>query len=274
MDITNILRNNQLNEDGIDIRWQAFAAPYTTLLHTHEFYELELTLSGDTTEYINGVPYEKLRGSISVLSPADFHTYDVATGETKVVNIMFGEKYMPGGLVSCIFDRNLSRAITLSEEKTNTLTSLFSAMDAIKDYDSHLKNTLIKRLLEAILLIIIKEYNSSGQKVAMNKKSDIETALSYIDLHYRENPSLPEVASVVSLSADYFSKYFKKCTNMFFSDYVNKCKTECAEVLLRTSNMTVTEVCFNSGFNSLSNFLRVFKERTGKTPKEYRKSKK
>ncbi|MBQ2942106.1 MAG: helix-turn-helix domain-containing protein [Clostridia bacterium] len=266
----NILRKSQLNEDGIDVRWQTFTAPHTTLLHSHEFYELELTLSGETTEYINGSPYEKVRGAISLLSPADFHTYNVADGEMKVVNIMFGENCMPGGLINSIFDKNLRRSIILSEDKTNTFSHLFSAMDDFKHYDEYLKNTLIKRLIETILLIIIKEYNSNGLTVNLNQKSEMERALHYIDLHFRDNPSVPDVAAYISLSPDYFSKSFKKYTGLFYTDYLNKCKIESAGFLLKSSTMSVTEICFNSGFTSLSNFLRVFKEQTGKTPKEYR----
>ncbi|MBR6719732.1 MAG: helix-turn-helix domain-containing protein [Clostridia bacterium] len=59
-------------------------------------------------------------------------------------------------------------------------------------------------------------------------------------------------------------------TDIFYTDYLNKCKIESAGFLLKSSTMSVTEICFNSGFTSLSIFLWVFKEQTGKTPKEYR----
>ncbi len=261
--------DRHINEDGIGIEWSTFYHPHISPLHSHEFYELELTLSGETEEYINGEKYTKKRGSISILTPADFHSYEVKD-EISVAVAMFTEKCIPGGIAAQLFGRNSSRFIILSEEKTETLEKLYSILDSVKDYDKPFKETLIKRLMESLLLIILKEYSSDGHIIKSSKQSDTDKALQYIDLHFRDNPSVSDVAALVGKSPDYFSKYFKKHTGYGFSEYLNKRKTECAEVLLKISDMSVTEICFNSGFESMSNFLRVFKSLTGMNPTEYK----
>ena len=258
-----------INEDGIGIAWSDFKYPHVSPLHSHEFYELELTLKGETEEYINGEKYIKKRGSVSILTPADFHSYEVKD-EISVGVVMFTEKCIPVGVVSQLFGRNTRRSVVLSEEKTATLEKLFSVLDSVKDYDNEFKDTLIKRIMESLLLIILKEYSAKGHNIKSSKQSDIEKAIQYIDLHFRDNPSVSDVAELVGKSPDYFSKYFKKHTGFGYSEYLNKRKTECAEVLLKISDMSVTEICFNSGFESISNFLRVFKAFTGINPTTYR----
>lgn len=258
-----------INDDGIGIAWSDFKYPHISPLHSHEFYELELTLRGETEEYINGERYTKKRGAVSILTPADFHSYEVKD-EISVAVAMFTEKCVPVGVVSQLFGRNIRRSVVLSEEKTSTLEKLFSVLDSVKDYDNEFKDTLIKRIMESILLIILKAYSAEGHNIKSSKQSDIEKAIQYIDLHFRDNPSVSVVAEVVGKSPDYFSKYFKRNTGYSFSEYLNKRKTECAEALLKISDMSVTEICFNSGFESMSNFLRVFKSLTGTNPTTYR----
>lgn len=258
-----------INEDGIGLEWSTFYHPHISPLHSHEFYELELTLSGETEEYINGEKHIKKRGCVSILTPADFHSYEVRN-EISVAVLMFTEKCIPGGFVSQLFGRNVKRSVILSEEKTLALEKLFSVLDSVKNYDKAFKDTLIKRLMDSILLIILKEYYEKGHNIQSSKQSDSEKAIQYIDLHFRDNPSVSNVSEIVGKSPDYFSKYFKKTTGYGFSEYLNKRKIECAEALLKISDMSVTEICFNSGFESMSNFLRVFKNVTGTNPTNYR----
>ena len=58
-------------------------------------------------------------------------------------------------------------------------------------------------------------------------------------------------------------------TGVGYSEYLNKRKLKYAKQLLKTSSLSVTEICYASGFTSLSNFIRVFKEKTGETPSQY-----
>ena len=141
----------------------------------------------------------------------------------------------------------------------------------MSEYEDALKEKLIKKLLESVFLLILSQFEADGIGGKTEKQNDIDIAIQYIDLHFAENPSIATVAEAIGKSPNYFSKYFKKSTGLYYSDYLNVRKTECAEMLLRFSNMSVTDICFNCGFNSLSNFLRVFKELKGMRPGDYRK---
>jgi AraC-like DNA-binding protein len=68
-----------------------------------------------------------------------------------------------------------------------------------------------------------------------------------------------------------FSRFFKKNTGKAFIQYVNELRVGLACRKLMQSDASVSEICYASGFNNLSNFNRQFKERKGMSPKEFRK---
>ena len=95
-------------------------------------------------------------------------------------------------------------------------------------------------------------------------------ARNFIDAHSSEELSLGKVARAANTSANYFSEKFKEATGTNFVKYVARKRFEKAEALLRNVDMRVSEIAFAVGFQSLSQFNRVFKKFAGKSPTEYR----
>jgi AraC-like DNA-binding protein len=92
----------------------------------------------------------------------------------------------------------------------------------------------------------------------------------YIAAHFDEKPDVHEVASMVHLTTAAFCRYFKKQTNMTFTDFVNHYRVNQAKsYLLHDKN--VTETCFIVGFESVSYFNRTFKKVVGQGPSEFKK---
>ena len=88
--------------------------------------------------------------------------------------------------------------------------------------------------------------------------------------HFRENINLSAVAEDIGMSESAFSHFFKKRTNRSFVDYLNDIRIGHAAKILYETTYTVSEVCYSSGFNNISNFNRIFKKKKGQTPSEYR----
>ena len=82
---------------------------------------------------------------------------------------------------------------------------------------------------------------------------------------------LDDVARVAGMTPKSFSRFFKKNTGKAFIQYVNELRVGLACRKLMQSDASVSEICYASGFNNLSNFNRQFKERKGMSPKEFRK---
>lgn len=113
------------------------------------------------------------------------------------------------------------------------------------------------------------------QKYSSNGSNGVEPmrickARTFIEAHSAEELSLGKVARVAHTSTNYFSEKFREATGMNFVTYVARTRFENAATLLREADLRVSEIAFAVGFQSLSQFNRVFKKFAGKSPTEYR----
>ena len=99
---------------------------------------------------------------------------------------------------------------------------------------------------------------------------DIWNARKFIHEHADEELSLSEVAKAASVSRNHLSEKFKQITGVNFVDYVGRVRTEKARRLLQDGDLRISEIAFAVGFQSLSQFNRVFKKVSGKSPTEFR----
>ena len=100
----------------------------------------------------------------------------------------------------------------------------------------------------------------------------IQDALLYLRMHFRENPPLNQLAEIAHYSTCHFCATFHKKTGMTYTQYLNLLKTEYAEKLLLSTDLSITDVSCESGFSSHATFLRVFREKNGQSPSLYRKT--
>lgn len=100
----------------------------------------------------------------------------------------------------------------------------------------------------------------------------LKTALEFIEAHFSQALSLEEISDSVQMSPKYFCRFFHEMTNRTPIEYLNYYRIERACYQLLTSDDSITEVAFESGFNDLSYFIKTFKKYKGRTPKQYLKS--
>jgi AraC-like DNA-binding protein len=99
---------------------------------------------------------------------------------------------------------------------------------------------------------------------------EIWKARNFIHEHSDEELSLTQVAKAVNISGNHLSEKFKQVTGVNFVQYIARTRFEKARSLLHDPNLRVSEIAFTVGFQSLSQFNRVFKKFCGKSPTEYR----
>ncbi|AZA53861.1 AraC family transcriptional regulator [Chryseobacterium sp. G0201] len=118
----------------------------------------------------------------------------------------------------------------------------------------------------------VKELNNEDTRIKwfLNDKIRMGTIYDYINENYDKKTNVNEIAQIVSLSTPAFCRYFKKQTNMTFTDFVNNYRINQAKLLL-LQNSCITEICFQVGFESLSYFNKLFKQHVGETPSEFKK---
>jgi AraC-like DNA-binding protein len=100
--------------------------------------------------------------------------------------------------------------------------------------------------------------------------AEIWKARNFIHEHSNDELSLTQVAKAVNINPNHLSEKFKQVTGINFVDYVARTRFEKARVLLHDVDLRVSEIAFATGFQSLSQFNRVFKKLAGESPTQYR----
>jgi len=139
--------------------------------------------------------------------------------------------------------------------------------------------TDFQRLLS--VLNILNELANSKEMMVLNaegftietevKDNDrINIVFNHVKGNFKEEITLKEIAQMVSMTIPSFCRYFKKITNKTFIQFVNEYRLVHASKLLAEQTLSITEVCFESGFNNFSHFNKSFKAFTGQNPSQYR----
>jgi len=118
------------------------------------------------------------------------------------------------------------------------------------------------------MLSVAEFQNASSRHRA--EPVQIWKARRFIEEHSAEELSLRKVARAVNISSNHLSEKFKQVTGENFVEYVARTRFEKALGLLLNSNRRISEIAFAVGFQSLSQFNRVFKKLSGKSPTQYR----
>ena len=94
---------------------------------------------------------------------------------------------------------------------------------------------------------------------------------NFIDEHYKEEMSLEQLAGLVGMTSTAFSRYFRQSTGKNLSEYIIDIRLGHASRILIDTADSISEICWRTGFNTLSNFNRLFRKRKGCSPTEFRR---
>jgi AraC-like DNA-binding protein len=134
--------------------------------------------------------------------------------------------------------------------------------------------------LTGLLEVIIKMHEADDYTLLNVGQFALETSpqdnnklnviFNFVKEHYTRAIKLEEVAEIAGMTVPAFCRYFKKITRKTFTAFVNEYRVAHAAKLLHEKQISISEVCFDSGFNNISHFNRLFKDFFGKTPSVYR----
>lgn len=99
----------------------------------------------------------------------------------------------------------------------------------------------------------------------------LQGIFNFVRENFKRQISLDEAADIGNMTSPSFARYFKKVTGKTFTHFVNEYRLVHASKLLAESTLSITDICFESGFNNFSHFNKQFKEYSGKSPSDYRK---
>ncbi len=118
----------------------------------------------------------------------------------------------------------------------------------------------------------VKRLNAGGFSLETEIRDNdrINVIFNYVKSNFKEDIPLATIADLSSMTIPSFCRYFKKITNKTFVQFLNEYRLVHASKLLAEQPMSITEICFECGFNNFSHFNKSFKAFTGQSPSEYR----
>lgn len=243
----------------------------TCTLHGHDFYELDIIAGGKAPITFNGKADIAERGKVYFLSPEDFHEYPTQD-KKDILNIHFAIDAVSSNVIQPILESK-NRIYTPTAECFENISRIVDIMLKL-DSEDRCNAGIMSRLLESVLLMLLK---SDAEREPLyrfsDSKSDMQKAILYIRENFKENPTLSEVAAVVSLNERYFCSKFKKYTGQNYKNYLKSIKLRYAARLMKVTSISVAEVATRCGYNSQSHFNREFKEYYGDSPLKMRHNK-
>jgi AraC-like DNA-binding protein len=161
---------------------------------------------------------------------------------------------------------------------TRTLLKWGSEVDLKRLEEAYFQTRVVtKRQYESVLrLLSVFAQHLSGMSNQLMIRSEaaeapaVTRARVYIAEHHSDEVALGDVARAVNMSAFYFCKTFKKATGVTFTDYLARVRVEKVKNLMLNPHKRVSEAAFEAGFQSLSQFNRVFRRIAGEAPSAYR----
>ena len=248
-------------------------------IHWHDEFEIIYVKSGFLTVSISGENYIGKPGDAFVVSPGNLHFMGSQTDTVDYFTFLFPLKYISFRTDDILDDKLLeplnSGHLIISPEIEDTVKEQCEQLVEIygaKKEESQSKITaqiktkiiLLQFILELWKKGFIVENDTSG-------KNTVEKEMvSYIQQNFTGKILLKEFGEQFHLSEKYISRYFKEHFHITISQYVTYLRLEHAKQLLQDTDIPVTEVAMQSGYQNVSYFIRSFKKTYGMSPLKYR----
>ena len=157
----------------------------------------------------------------------------------------------------------------LPDRELNSLLPIFSNIVEERNSNKYGRLKMIRHFMNCLAIEMIRL--SKQQDYKTSNFDTMVMALEYIHLNYTNNITIQQVADYVGLTPNYFCSKFHKEIGQSFKQYLRGLQLNHAATLLRVSDISIANVCEESGINSLAHFLKDFKIYYGMTPSQYRK---
>lgn len=269
---------------------ERYKSEFTFPLHQHREYEINFIEHGLGLKRTIGDSIEYTGDYDLILISGDRleHVWEQGNCKSPVIREITIQ-FSPDLLPSCLLEKNQFNSIRKMLIKAehglafplDTIMKVYNLIDTIarevKGFEQFIR--LLKLLHELSLSGSSRSLASSSFAHAERNTESrrVSKVKDFINQNYTKKLSLDLLSEMVGMSPVAFSRFFKLRTGKTLSEYIIDIRLGYASRLLVDSNKTISEICFECGFNNLSNFNRIFRKKKNMTPKlfraHYRKSK-
>lgn len=271
---TGSLTIQELKESHFDPNW-----------HFHPHYQLFTVLEGTGTRLIGDSIRHFEPGDTVFLGPDvphlwrnDNEYFKKDSGlETHGIVLYFQEDFLGNEFLNKPEMKAIQQLLLESKRgfvyAGNTREVIRKALSALINIEG------FERILRTLELLNLLAHSADSQPITsfnyvntykVSETERMQKVNNYVLQHFKNEIRLGEAASLAGMSEAAFCRYFKTRSNKTFTDFVSEIRIGHACKLLIETTYTISQIAYESGFDTLSNFNRNFKKTTGQTPRDYR----
>lgn len=245
-------------------------------IHSHDAFEVCLCIQNTYEIHVNNTIYTLQEGDILIIPPHTLHEYVNNHYGVRFIYLMemnqFYESHDYKTIEPLLFDAFLCNEQTCPDIY-NDVYQLFMDMNSVYFTNTNFWETTIYIKMYQVFSALARHSENAVKRETTNLSqsiSRINALLRYVDINYSEDISTEQAAEYTGFSKYHFLRLFKLQTGYTFHDYLTLKRIRVAEDLLMTDT-SITDIAFQSGFNTLPSFCRAFKKYTKYSPSEYKK---
>lgn len=265
-----------LQESHLRIWYNTQTEGYAT--HHHEAVEVILCVEQNYPVTVNNQLFTLHPGDILIIPPHLLHSIEGSTSGSRFIGLFSIDMMRQFSDYKILMPTLLTPSLINHDLTPQIYDKVYKICMKIIDYyfsnEIMWEFSIYSKILELLALLGQYRYGATLHDSKPDKSSSenfekFAPLLTYIDSHYASELTLEQAAALVGFSKFHFSRLFKEFTNCTFYDYLSQTRIQVAKRLLST-NTSITDIAFMTGFNSLSSFCRCFKKYTDLSPSEYR----
>lgn len=242
--------------------------------HDHDYYELFLVLSGTATHIVAEQRTQVSAGDLIFIRDFDVHDYTEYRGEFEFLNFAFDKdtfislrSFLGNDKdFDVLISASLPPSVSLSEREADKLRLKFAELLTATGEDTVRRRARARNLLSEIFIDYL--FPSDDCKCA-----PVWLRNAYSQMQKPENflIGVKRFTELCQRTREHCARALSKHYRITPSEFINELRLNYASGLLQNSNLSVSEICFEAGFNNISHFYTIFRKKHGCTPKEYTK---
>jgi AraC-like DNA-binding protein len=250
-------------------------------IHSHEEMELNLVLGAPGARRVIGDHMEEIGEKelvlISANLPHGWFTHHCASREISEVTIQFNKDLLGEDLLKktqCLHIKSMfecaKKGILFSEKSVDQVSSRLLGLSGLTGFDSVLELFSILGELASDTFRMLSDRTFTTETYNYNSRR-LERVFEYLNDHYKKDVTLADVSRLAHMPETSFSRFIKHRTGMTFTENLTEIRLGHVSRMLITSTQSVAEIAYRCGFKNMSNFNRVFRDKKGCTPSEFRR---
>ena len=249
-------------------------AGFPEKLHAHNFYEVDIYVDGNICYIADKQEFSPVRDNIIVIPPGCQHTARMLDNGAYERYVFYFDPelldFLGAGYFSEVFRYREASCLSVVHNKRAEFYYLRERlMDVLHSEDT--EDAAAHALCYAVqLLLLVSNDTKVNHKSIAEIPQKVLDVKHYVDHNFQTINTTAEIATHFFYSREYVSRLFKRYLNTTVADYVLQRRISYSQSLI-LSGLPLIDVCFQSGFGSISTFIRAFRGIMGMTPSAYRK---